>query len=607
MTKSTWMPADVSAWRVAAEVALKGGSIEDRLTSTSLDGLKTPSLGLRQLSAHAISAAGPVGGVPFTRGTYRQAEDAWVIAQRADMPGVSDANRQVLEDLNEGASGLVVDLAAIGAPPQALKDLFEGVHIDLIPITFEPNGPTTLESALAFLDLAKTRRIEADQLRFHPGFCAALMDRDMFTGAVKAVASRGLQGPIVMADGRPWHEAGATEAEELGIALSSAILALRHLTDAGVRGSEASLQIAFKLSVDADQFRSIAKIRACRLLWASALSAAGLEPVMADVRVELGQRGLTKRDPWVNILRATIAGFAGAVGGASEIVLHPYTSQLGVPDGEARRLARNTQLILRDECGLSLVADPGGGSATLEALTLQLAEAAWRIMQNLEAAGGLDQALSAGIPQALAARSAAIRAERVATRRIAITGLSEFPNVDEVLPDTLGPIQAPAGPGLAPRRPQGEAFEALRARADAETVARAGERPKLFLAALGQPSDTIARATFSRAFVEAGGFASLVSQPLADTDALLAAFRSSGAKAVILCSSDEVYAERAAASATALKQAGAELVWMAGKPAETEALRQAGINGFIHVGVDVVAVLGQLQSKLFKARSEVRA
>ena len=607
MTNSMWTPADIAAWRVAAEAALKGGSIEERLTSTSLDGLKTPSLGVRELSAHAISAAGTVGGAPFTRGTYRQVDDGWVIAQRADVPGVSDANRQMLEDLNEGASGLVVDLAAIGASPKALQELFDGVHVDLIPITFEPNGTMTLENALAFLDLAKTRRIEADQLRFHPGFCAALMDRDTFTGAVRTVASLGLQGPIVMADGRPWHEAGATEAEELGIALASAILALRLVTDAGLGGREASSRIAFKLSVDADQFRSIAKIRACRLLWASALSAAGLEPVMADVRVELGQRGLTKRDPWVNILRATIAGFAGAVGGASELVLHPFTSQLGVPDGEARRLARNTQLILRDECGLSLVADPGGGSATLETLTLQLADAAWRVMQNLEAAGGLDQALAQGIPQALAARSAAIRAERVATRRIAITGLSEFPNVDEVPPDTLGPVLALSAPDLAPRRPQGEAFEALRARADAETVAQAGQRPLLFLAALGQPSDTIARATFSRAFVEAGGFASHVSPPLADTDALLAAYKGSGAKAVILCSSDEVYAERATASAIALKQAGADLVWMAGKPADTEALRQAGIDGFIHVGVDVVAVLSQLQAKLFKAKSEVRA
>ncbi len=464
-----WPSADMAPWVEIATAALKGAAVGDRLVSRSLDGIATPALVTRTGAAAAIAAAGPVGAQPFTRGVHRDPLAGWVVAQRIDVPGVAAAQAQMLEDLRGGASGLVIALDDIGAAPKDLSRLFEDVHIDLVPITFEARGLDRAAFAEAFLDLAGERRIDADALTFHPGFDPfSEIARGTAQGrpealvadavaATTALAGRGLKGPTLFADGRPWHDAGASEARELGIALASAVALLRASTDAGVDPEVAADRIAFKLAVDVDQFRSIAKIRAARLLWSSVLDASGLAPRAADVRVELGRRGLTRRDPWVNILRATIAGFAGAVAGANEIVLLPYTDRLGVPDAEARRLSRNTQLILRDECALHRLADPGGGSGTIETLTMGLAEAAWAVMAEIEALGGMGPALAAGRPQALSAEGAAERAKKIARRTIRLTGVSEFPNLDEVLPTTPGRTESAGarcrrGPMTAPTR-----------------------------------------------------------------------------------------------------------------------------------------------------------
>ncbi len=301
---------------------------------------------------------------------------------------------------------------------------------------------------------------------------------------------------------------------------------------------------------------------------------------------------MTRRDPWVNLLRATVAVFSAGLGGADSISVLPFTQALGLPDAFARRLARNTQLVLLLESNLGKVADPAAGAGGLEALTNALVERGYALFQEIEKAGGLASALEGGAFQAEIAKTAAERAKNVARRKDPLTGASEFPNIHEKPVTVLIPAPAPpaANPNaLAPHR-VAEAFEALRDQAETSAA-----RPKIFLANLGPVAAFTARATFAKNFFEAGGVEALGNDGFADPAALAAAFKASGAKLAVLCSSDKVYAEQGVDAAKALTSAGA-LLYIAGRPGDLEAQwRAAGVRDFVHVGSDV---LGQLRGAL---------
>ena len=351
------------------------------------------------------------------------------------------------------------------------------------------------------------------------------------------------------------------------------------------------------MAADADEFLTIAKFRALRKLWAHIEQACGLKPQPAFVSAETAWRMMTRRDPYVNMLRATIAVTAAGVGGANAISVLPFTAALGLPDAFARRVARNTQLILLEESNLFRVSDPAAGSGGIEALTTQMSQAAWTLFQEIEAAGGAAAALEQGLIQKKIAATRAAREAATARRKDAITGTSDYPNLGE-LPVAVLDVPRPAVPApkaaitfeALPQIRLAEPFEALRDASD-RTLAKTGARPKVFLANLGKLSDFTARATFARNFYEAGGIEALSNDGFKDQAAMIAAFRASGAKLACLCSSDKVYEREAATAAKALAAAGA-IVHLAGRPGEHEAdWRQAGIKSFIYVGCDVVSTL----------------
>jgi methylmalonyl-CoA mutase len=307
---------------------------------------------------------------------------------------------------------------------------------------------------------------------------------------------------------------------------------------------------------------------------------------------------MTRRDPFVNMLRATVAVVAAGLGGADSIAVVPHTAAIGLPDALARRIARNTQLILLEESNLAKVADPAAGSGGLESLTRELCVAAWALFQDIEKAGGAAAALEQGMIQA---KVAAVRAEReqaIARRKDALTGTSEFPGIAELPVAVLAPLlpsapsaQATAEPTTLPCHRLAEPFEALRDAAD-RMRERTGARPGIFLANLGRLADFTARASYAKSFFEAGGIAALMSDGFADRDAMLAAFKASGAALACLCSSDAVYAGEAVAAASALHAAGARYIYLAGRPGQLEAsLRAAGVGTLIHAGCDVLATL----------------
>jgi methylmalonyl-CoA mutase len=298
----------------------------------------------------------------------------------------------------------------------------------------------------------------------------------------------------------------------------------------------------------------------------------------------------------VNMLRTTVACLAAAVGGADAVTVLPFDSALGLPDGFARRIARNTQAILVEESGLARVIDPAGGSWYVERLTDQLARAAWPVFQEIERAGGQHAALRSGLIAEQLAQNWAKRSSALARRREAVTGVSEFPNLSE---PRLVRVAAPAAPGGGlPRVRRAAAFEALRARSDA-VLADTGARPRILLAALGPAAVHTARSTFAANLFQAGGIETVLSEAAGgsktdkpDFAALTEAFTASGTAAACLCSSDGLYAEYAAEAAAALKAAGARYVVLAGRPGDRRAAyAEAGVDAFAYVGCDALAIL----------------
>ncbi len=412
---------------------------------------------------------------------------------------------------------------------------------------------------------------------------------------VADLASEGFPGPFAVADGRPVHAAGGSEAQELAFVLSTAVAYLRALEALGIPLEEARRAIYFRLAADQDQLFTMAKFRALRRLWAEIEDACGLAPERAIVTAETAWRMMTKRDPHGNIVRATIASLAAALGGADAISVLPFTAALGVPDAFARRVARNIQGILIEESNLHRVADPAAGSGAIEALTGKLAERAWSLFQDIERDGGLAEVLTSGSLRAAIAKVRAEREARVARRKEPVVGTSDFPDLHEDPVAVLAPVRkdsTASAKGLPPlpRMRLAEPFERLRDRSDAY-LSEHGARPKIFLALLGRPSDFTARASFAKSLLEAGGIEAV--------EGSLQDFASSGATLACLCSSDKVYAAEGAKAAEALITAGARYVYLAGKPRDGgEALQAAGVGTFLFQGCDALGLLEQIYERV---------
>ena len=243
---------------------------------------------------------------------------------------------------------------------------------------------------------------------------------------IAELAQRAFKGPFAVADGRVVHNAGGSEAQELAFALGTAVAYSRALEAGGIALDDARRMIAFRLTADADQFLTVAKFRAIRLLWRRIEEACGLAPSPAFVAAETARRTLTRDDPYVNILRATIATFSAGIGGADAIAIVPFTAARGLPDRFARRLARNTQLVLLEEAGIARVADPTAGTGWSEDLTDKLCRAAWALFQEIEAAGGVAAALERGLIQRKVADARAARERALAAKTEALIGATEY-------------------------------------------------------------------------------------------------------------------------------------------------------------------------------------
>jgi methylmalonyl-CoA mutase len=558
--------------------------VEDALSVPVATGVTVEPLYTAEDARDLPAAVGVPGLAPFVRGSRAGGDPAapggWDVRQRHAHPEVAVTKEAIAADLENGVTSLWLVLGEGAIPVEALGDVLSDVLLDLAPVTVQGGLP----AAEAFLSLVEGRTDLAvgSSLGLDPlGLHAATGEQQDLSGladvARRAAGHAGLRTVVV--DATVFADAGASAVEELGCSLAAGAAYLRALTDGGLSVDEAFGQLEFRYSASADQFTTIAALRAARRLWDRAGEVSGASAGVRGQRQHAVTSSVmtTKRDPWVNMLRTTVACFAAGVGGADVVTVQPFDAALGLPDAFSRRIARNTQSLLVEEGHLARVLDPAGGSWYVESLTDQLARAAWDWFTEIERAGGLVAALDSGLIGDRIAAAWEERSTRLAHRTDAITGVSEFPNLAEKLPERQPAADVLPGGGL-PRVRAAQEFEALR---------DAGAGRRVYLATVGPIAKHTARASFAGNLFQAGG----LETPSGDG---VEGFAEASTTVACICGTDKDYAEAAAGLAKELKAAGATQVWLAGKPD----LDVEGVDGYVFAGCDALAALRSVHEQL---------
>jgi len=607
-------------WRRLVDKDLKGKPFS--VLQSQLEG----GLSLQPLYTQQEGPAAPPeppGVAPYVRGTQSLGltEGGWMPCQEYSEPDVSRAAEAIRTDLDRGTWGVWLHLGearGIRVPDAAaMQRLLAHAPLDKTAVHLEPEAePLTaathllhtaeqtgvpraaLKGCLGVDPLGILARTGASPL----GLDAALAQAAPLVTSLRASAP-GLR--VLLVSTRAYADAGATSVHELAWAIATGVEHLRGLERAGVSPEDSARSIQFALSVGGQFFPEIARLRAARLLWSKAVAACGASPEAQAMVLHARTASATKtqRDPWVNILRATAESFAAVVGGADSISTSPFDESLGTPDASARRLARNTQLILRDESSLNRVADPAGGSYYLEQLTQEIARAAWAELRRIESLGGMARALTEGDVARVLEETRAARDKAVRTRRLPIVGVSEFPHLGET-PVSREPHPAPASAsastGALPLRPArvAEAFESLRDASDRHLAAK-GTRPRAFLASLGTVAEHTTRSTWTANVLAAGGIEPVDAHGFADLADAAERFAASGAPLAVISGPDALYPEWVPALTAALKAKGARAVAVAGRPGDHEAaFRAAGVDLFFYAGADLFSLLSSLHQQL---------
>lgn len=346
-------------WMKRVDAVLKGASFEEKLVSRTADGIRLEPLYGQQEGPHVARAQ----------------QSPWTLFQRADHPDAAKANAQALDDLANGATGLVLvakgasSARGFGIDPALIACVLQEVHLHAVALRIEGDG------GMALADLIAEQPIDPERMVVSFGLAEPQTAAEL--------ARRGYAGPYMEADGRVWHERGATEAQELGATLAEAVGLMRrldHLNDVHLVRA-----VGVTLAATQDMFATLAKFRAMRLLWKRVLQASGLPDAALRLHGETSWRMTAVRDPHTNILRATAAVFGAGLGGADSMTVLPFSLAQGLPNAFSRRVARNVQTILMEESNLWRVADPASGSGYVEILTSQFCDKAWTVFQRAEA------------------------------------------------------------------------------------------------------------------------------------------------------------------------------------------------------------------------------
>lgn len=571
---------DAAAWEAATAAVLRkvrrlrddapDSDVWAALTRTTLDGIDVAPIG-QQSDLDGLTTTGrPVRAGAWDVRTSLVGDDAEAV------------NEAALVDLDNGATSLHLDLE----PGADLAVALRGVLLDLAPVSLERPDAEQSEALARLLEDTPDQPHPGNNLSSDPATALIFGERvaddgsrvaDAFVATVRRAQSLGVLGAVV--DGTALHDMGASDAQEIGWTMAVGVHYLRVLTEAGFSVDEAATLVEFRYAASDEQFPTIAKLRAARRLWARVLEASGASDVPQRQHVVTSRAMMGKVDPWVNMLRGTIAAFAAGVGGADAVTVIPFDERLGMPDAFGRRIARNTSSLLIEESHVGAVTDPAGGAYAIEKLTDALAVAGWAELGRIEADGGFGEPAAAGVKERVR-EVRAVRDAGIADRSRPLTGISEFPHLGEVLPE-----REPWGRAGVH---YGSAYEGMRA--------QPAERP-VFLATMGPIAAHTARATFATNLFAAGGVAVEVAGATDGVEAVTAAYLSErgGQPVVCLAGTDAAYAEWGADLVAALRAAGASYVVLAGKPGERTV---TDVDDSCSVGVDALAFLARVREEL---------
>lgn len=514
-----------------------------------------------------------------------RADKAWKTLARIDNPSASEANAQLLHDLEQGADGALLVLAGSGSAHgfgidlpdlSSFKALFDNIFVDATSLRFDG--------------------MSGAQVDLWTEFCSGRgYDHNALNISMNGPDAKGLKGvsATLIADASKWHNKGATAAQELGLGLAETVSLMRELCVGGTDTGSVAKRLSVTLSSDADQFESMAKFRAMRLLWRKLLQTLSADDTHLSLHATTSWRMMGRREPWTNVLRTTMATFAAGLGGADSISVLPHTQALGLPDAFSRRVARNISLILQEESHLGKIVDPASGAGVYDALTVSLAEAAWANFQTVEAQGGFAAAVENGAVQQMITASREAYLRDVASRKTVSLGNSHFAQID--VPDVTTLISIPLETEDQDEQfgdlRDGILFERLADRTQNLSIAR---QPAVLLLCLGNRKAWKARSDFAADLFAAAGLAVQNQEVGAGTKA--DKLDTERTPVICLCGTDADYDANAEALVASLKEAGARHILLAGRSG------LAGLDDTIFIGCDAHAVLDRVLLKLEGSR-----
>ncbi len=567
-------PVSTTEWKAAIARDLKGADPEKRLTWRTEEGMAVKSF---YRAANLVGLAcvdTKPGDFPYRRGA--RATGDWRIREEIDATDAEEANRMACAAVAAGAEGI----ACSGFLVESSRELEKLLrNLDAIPVHFAQADERLIRMLIE-------RQGGTPFAREMTTGCDALTSLK-FAAEVIAAAPPGLL-PFTI-HGEAFRGTGATAVEEIGFSLAMGVEFLAALQELGANADRAAAALEFSFAVDSNYFFEIAKLRAFRMLWARAVESFGGTREAAKARIAVGTSKWNKSiyDPHVNILRATTEAMAAVLGGADSVTVTPFDACYKASDEASQRLARNTQLLLKHEAWLGRVADAGGGSYVLEAITDFLAREGWRVMQGVEARGGFRKAQAEGAVAQALQRSLTAREEAVALRKRVLVGTNQFANPAERALDRVD--EKRTNNDLRGAR----AYEELRLRTERHAAA-GGKIPRVLLAEMGDVKMRAARSNFAANFFACAGFETRTrrfrkAEEIASADA----------DVIVLCSADGEYAAFAGELLSKLKALGRVTpVIVAGNPENAAELRAAGIADFVHVRTNPLELLTSWQGKL---------
>ena len=625
---SDFSPVSTQEWMDKITVDLKGADFEKKLVWRTNEGFKVKPFYRQEDLEGLKTTEGLPGQYPYIRGIKKD-DNTWFIRQDINVNDAAEANAKALDILNKGVDSLGFHIKAKELNAEYLDTLLKDICCECVELNFSTCQRHTLQLAQLLVAYFQKKGYAPEKLKGSLNFdpISKMMQKGKDVSAVIATGKELVETlaayphfRCIAVNSVQLNNAGAYIYQELGYALAWGNEYLNQLVEAGVPAALAAKKIKFNFGISSNYFMEIAKFRAARMLWADIVKQYAPKCLRTDCKntgadgtcycackmvahAETSNFNLTLFDAHVNLLRTQTEAMSAAIAGVNSITVSPFDKAYQTPDDFSERIARNQQLLLKEESHLNRIVDPAAGSYYIENLTVAIAKQAWDLFLSVEEAGGMLQAVKAGSIQEAVNQSNKARHEAVSKRKEILLGTNQYPNFNELAGDKR-PLDGckKCGCGGEAHEEEGTLAKLETARAASEFEAlrleteNSGKRPKAFMLTIGNLAMRQDRAQFSCNFLACAGYQVIDNLGFASVEEGIEAAMKAQADIVIICSSDDEYAEYAIPAFKALN--GRAMFIVAGAPACMEELKAAGIENFIHVRCNVLETLREYNSKL---------